>query len=391
MKKILFFLLASLIFFVSLFGDINLKGFVSEVEGLRNLKFKTKVKVEYISKKDMENIIKDEIGRQFAKNRLTDYELALKAFSLIPKKSNLKALFESILSSQVAGLYDNRRRKLYILKDLDSFDELNVDLLFDSNFDFNFRDIFIIHELDHALTDQNFNIEKSFHLEQIENEDKQLASLSVIEGDATFIMLKYLIKKMGIEGFKMDDFASLLDNPSLIEPLIGESYPLYLRESLLFAYRDGLKFINFVTKGDTKKIDEIYKKSPRSTEEVVFAEKYVKRNDPPKDVKIFENELTKGDFSKKIWEGTWGYFGTKIVLLGWGIDEKSAQISSEGWGGDRYIVYFDKTNKISFLWKTIWDSEKDAKEFEETLLRVKNLIVKRENLYVFVEKKGEKL
>ncbi len=385
MKRIFVFL-TNLLVFITCLCQIDVPKLQKEVEQLRGLKFKNPIKVEYVSGEQMGQIIKKEIARQFAKNKLDDYEKSLKIFGLIPKKSNLKTLIETLYESQVAGMYDNKTKKMYILK---IFNTEDVDPLFDISSNFNLQEVFIVHELNHALTDDNFDYDKHLNLEKIENEDMQLASLSVAEGDATLVMIKYLAKKMNLGNSDIKNIFSLISDSSYFESFMSEAFPLYLRESIIFSYREGLNFINIVTKGESKKTDALYQKPPMSTEEVIFPEKYLKGDDPPREVKIVQEELSQRKENKKIWEGTWGYFGTEIILRSWGIDKESAKSGATGWEGDRYEVYFDKSGKICALWKTLWENEIEAREFEQIVLKKAKIQVKRISTTVYIDIKGD--
>ena len=380
------------LFFIFAFASFqvfstDLEALKKEVENLRNLKFKEKIKFEYVSERQISEILKKEMTRQFSSGKLENYEVALKVFWLIPKKSNLKSLVENLMSSQAAGIYDPKSKKMYILE---FSSEPEDDEFFQLTKAMNLNEIFIVHELDHAITDQNFDLERSLKLENIENEDRQTAALAVAEGDATMVMLKYLAKTMNLGSENLSDISEVMGNANFYGDFLGTTTPRYLRETLIFAYTEGLKFVNVISKGsDTKKIDNLYHKPPESTEEIIHPEKYLNQNDKPKEVKISLNEIKNDVSLEKVWEGTWGELGTKIILEEWGADCDRAAIASSGWGGDRYIVYKNKEGEFSFFWKSVWDSEKDAKEFEETASLKKEVMVSRKGNEVIVMKRKE--
>lgn len=386
MKRVIFFIFVFSVFFTNSFAT-DLMFLQKEVEKIRGLKFKEEIKFEYISQKQVSNILNKELSRQYTEKKLENYETALKVFGLIPKKSNLKDLVQNLMNSQVAGIYDNKSKKMYILE---TSKELNNDEFFKLSSAFNLDDIMIVHELTHALTDQNFNLEKSLKLDNFENEDKQIAGLSVAEGDAILVMVRYLLKTMNVPEISLFNFEDFMGDSNFYGQFLGETIPRYLRETLIFPYTSGLKFVSFISKGeDFKKIDLLYLKTPASTEEVIHPEKYINQNDKPIETKINWFDLKKKGASEKIWEGTWGELGTKIILQEWKVNEKKAILFSEGWGGDRYIVYKNYIGEFLFFWKTIWDSEKDAIEFEDALKTKKDLVVLRIGKEVTVELKGK--
>ena len=385
MKRIFFLIFVCFFFFSNAFAT-DLMLLQKEVEKIRGLSFKEKIKFEYISQKKVSNILSKELSRQYTEKKLGNYETALKVFGLIPKKSNLKDIVQNLMSSQVAGIYDNKSKKMYIL---DTSREFEDDDFFQLSKALNLDDIFIVHELAHALTDQNFDLEKSLNLDNFENEDKQIACLSVAEGDATLVMVRHLVKTMNVPEANLSDIEELMSNLNFYDQFLGETIPRYLRETLIFPYTKGLKFVSFVSKGENlKKIDQLYLKTPASTEEIIHPEKYINQNNKPVEIKINLSNIKKKGGLVKIWEGTWGELGTKIILQEWKVDENRAVLASEGWGGDRYIVYKNGQGEILFFWKTVWDSEKDAKEFEDALKTRKDLIVLKKGKEITVELKG---
>ncbi len=377
-----------LIFLFLLFSNrgfsTDIETLKKEVESLRVLKFKEKIQIENVSKDEISRIMNKEIEKKFSEKKIENYEAALKAFWLIPKKSSLKGLLQNMMDSQVAGIYDPETKKLYILENSSEAE----DEFFNLSKAMNLSDIFIVHELTHAVTDQNFNLEKSLNLEDLENEDRQTAGLAVAEGDATLVMLKYLAKTVNLQSEDISQFSEIVGDMSFYSEFMGETFPRILRENLLFAYAQGFKFVNFILESNGwKKVNNLYINPPQSTEEVIHPEKYIYQNDKPKKVTINCEELKREGGLEKLWEGTWGEFSTKIILREWGIEEDKANISSAGWGGDRYLVYKDQSGEILFYWRTLWDSENDAKEFEKSVSLKKGVTVLRKVNEVIVRRR----
>ncbi|MCX7831080.1 MAG: hypothetical protein N2445_08510, partial [Acidobacteria bacterium] len=363
----------------------NIEALKKEVENLRNLKFREKIKIEYVSQKQISDLLNSEMTRQFSLNKLENYETALKVFGLIPRKSSLKDLVENLMSSQAAGIYDPKTKTMYVLN---TNSEPEGDEFFNLAKAMNINDIFIVHELAHALADQNFDLQKSLNLEDVGNEDRQIAGLSVAEGDATMVMLKYLAKTMNLADADISDISNAMGDFNFYGEFLGETVPRYLKETLLFSYTEGLKFVIYVSKRkEQSKIDHLYRNPPESTEEVIHPEKYLSQNDKPKAVKINWEELKKEGALQKVWEGTWGELGTRIILGEWGVEVEKAQNASSGWGGDRYLVYQDSSGDILFVWKSVWDTEKDAREFEENISLRKDVFVLRKENEVLIKKR----
>src|SRR5262249_49461363 len=136
--------------------------------------------------------------------------------------------------------------------------------------------IVMAHEIDHALQDQSFDLVK-FVKPNHENGDEQLARQALVEGDGVALMIEYLFRE---QGMKMDPWASdaVANAVGMASGLGGgkelDKAPLFMREMLLFPYRDGLRLI-----GGTRKtrpwsdVDTMYAKPPLSTEQVMHPEK----------------------------------------------------------------------------------------------------------------------
>lgn len=358
------------------FFSLDLKELKAFVEKERGLKFKNEIVLKKVSSKEAEQIIRSEIDTLYKNYSLKNYEQALKAFNLIPKKSELKEIIFTLLSSQAIAFYDTRSKLLYYNSDFSQ----EEDSLFDISSSLDLPSIYFVHELTHALIDQNFDIEKSLKLNDISNEDKQLAALAIVEGDATFMMLQYVSENEKMKDLNVN-FLDIIKEIKSISDMIGEIAPLYLRETLVFPYFYGLNFFIKVKERGLN-FNSLYKNPPISTEEIIHPEKYFSRSDPPKKLTLSHSKVE----GEPIWEGTFGEFGIFLVLRSWGISEDIAKRASEGWGNDRYKVFKRKNeNELTFIWETIWDSENDVNEFMNAL-KGKRVKIQRQKNVVIVEK-----
>jgi hypothetical protein len=82
-------------------------------------------------------------------------------------------------------------------------------------------------------------------------------------------------------------------------------------------------------------------------------------------VKIDIPDLTQtlGPSWKKADADVNGEFGYLVALAEY-ISKRTARAAAEGWGGDRYVLYENKsTGALVLIQFTTWDTEKDAQEF----------------------------
>jgi len=115
--------------------------------------------------------------------------------------------------------------------------------------------------------------------------------------------------------------------------------------------------------GGWKKVNQLYSDLPQSTEQLLHPEKFLQERDDPIEVRLPPIPHL-GEKWRFIWANTLGELGLSILLREFlSIDE--ARLASEGWDGDQIRVYEkwrDGAGTLS-VGMTIWDSEKDAKEF----------------------------
>jgi hypothetical protein len=60
---------------------------------------------------------------------------------------------------------------------------------------------------------------------------------------------------------------------------------------------------------------------------------------------------------------------TVQVLFKQFVPENEAKTAAEGWDGDRFAA-FRRGDEVAFVWASVWDSERDAEEFEQGYRRI---------------------
>jgi len=386
MRRLAAFTLSLL--FLSAIGpsaQTNLPAIEKQVEQLRGLRFQRAVEAQLVDTAGLQKVLQSEISREYQESEWPKMENTLKVFGLIPPKMDLKRVMTSLLEEQVAGLYDPRSKRLYVNAHPIEGEELLGDLGLQ---DLKLQDVFITHELDHALTDQYFKL-LSLPIEDKENEDRASAARCVVEGDATWVMLRYMYQVLKVPPEQQEQMGNLMATMGLGKELMGESVPEYIQENLLMSYLAGLALVKSAyDRSGFDGVNALYAKPPASMELVLHPEKYFAGKDPP--VKV-EAAAPKG-WGQAGWNeytrGVWGELNARIILQEWGCDEPTAERAAEGWGGDTYIVLKGPAASFGFLWSTQWDTDKDAAEFFTAAQRAKGVKVSREGLRVTLTKGG---
>ncbi len=371
MRRILGLLLPLLVVAApSLGADLN--ALQKEVERIRGLSFRSPVAVKEVEPARLRQVVRTELDREFPEDEWPRMEKVLKAFALIPPRMNLRAVLEGLLEEQVAGLYDPRTQTLYVSTSPLEGEEMLAEAGLK---DLSLTDLFLVHELDHALTDQHFGL-LSLPLEDRENEDRASAARCLAEGDATWVMVEYLKRRLstgkagGLES--LDDVAAAM---ALGRELLGQGAPAYVQENLLFGYLGGLGLVRAaLARGGTKALDDLYRRPPASTEQVLHPEKALSGGDPPLPVEAPRGEAWRKAGWTRVNEGTWGEFNTRVLLEEWGVPGERAEKSASEWGGDRWVV-FGKGPLLGFDWKTRWDTEGAAARFAAAVRTRGDLLV----------------
>jgi hypothetical protein len=276
-------------------------------------------------------------------------EVALKKLGLLPADFQLRPFLIKLLAEQVAGYYDPKTQEFYLADWIDLDGQKPV----------------MAHELTHALQDQHFDLRRFEHWPKHDS-DAELSVHSLIEGDASLLMLQYVTRSPARQLAFMK--AMVVGGENSTEQL--DKAPRVLRETLMFPYFQGMSWVSQVyKKGGWDEVSAAYKDLPKSTEQILHPEKYFAGEEPKRvTVRDISSTLGKGwrEADNDV-EGEWGlYLLLDEYLQSSDVSKKAA----EGWGGDRYALFLGPTSAdVLVAEKTVWDTEQDAREFFEAYAR----------------------
>ncbi len=275
-------------------SEIN--GILKELSEITGFPVRRQLPFSLITRDQVNRYLRDEIRVSVKPEDIRAQEAMMKKFGFAPAGFDLKQTTIDLLTEQAAAFYDFRRRKLFISE----WAAVNM------------RDTAIVHELAHALADQNFSIRKFSHKAAADGE-MAMARESVVEGQASWLMLEVEARRNGKSLADRDLAHQLLaDSPESRDaqyPVYSKA-PLYLRKTLLFPYEAGGRFQQAVFERDGKaSFAAVFAHAPVSTSQIEHPERYFAGDAP------VNPALPKpGAGMKAFVKGSLGELETRILL-----------------------------------------------------------------------------
>ncbi len=325
---------------------------MAAVERIRGLRFLHAVNTKSVARADLPRILRAEMMKSTPYSA-DDYALILRSLHLVGAEvEDPVGKMITLLQGQVLAFYDPLSHTYYSLDSLpDSAKPLgNTELIENS---------VVLHELTHALQDQHFDVgTKDYALRN--DWDASLAYHSLMEGDASLVMMASVIEGMGAsfdDMMKNEQMLSMLTNAAAADKTIEEGAPRYFVESLKFPYIDGLKFvIAAYRRGGWKAVDAIYANPPRSSREILHPEEYFARAGGPVAPPVPFSGQPPLAVPQLLTVEHLGEFHWAFLV---GAD------AARGWANDRVTISQDERCDPTVLVETTWESPARARAFRD--------------------------
>jgi hypothetical protein len=315
---------------------------LKETSEIRELPILHPVKSGAQTRADIERMVLRNLDEQTSVAEMHATELSMKKLGMAPPDFQYRAFLIKLLTEQVAGYYDPKIQEFFLAEWIDLEGQKPV----------------MAHELTHALQDQHFNLRR-FENWPKGDSDAELATHSLVEGDATLAMTLYLVRyplvalafsrSLGASGASEEQF---------------KQAPRMLRDSLVFPYLQGSEWATALyRRGGWSAVSQAFTDPPQSTEQILHPEKYFAHEAPVKVNLPDVRALLGAKWKRQSYDvnGEWGYYLILDQYLNAPADSKRA---AAGWGGDRYEIYEGAEPGEVFLAQlTAWDTENDAREF----------------------------
>ena len=328
-------------------------GIASELAVISGLKLRRPVPCDLISKEKVNEFLKKRVKEATTPEEIRAEELTLKKFGFAPPEFKLEQTTIDLLTEQAAAFYDYDKKKLFVTETASPETELPV----------------LAHELSHAIADQNFNLAK-FIRQGRKSDDGAIARLAIMEGQATWLMSEYLARKAG---------QSLKTSPALVRMMsalgnssgqfpVFDSAPLYLRQTLVFPYTQGLLFQQAVIEHDGNEgFAAVFRRPPVSTQQILHPEKYFEQAKPVLPP-LPDPKLPRG--FKALIAGSLGELDHEVLLEQYTNKREAGEIGPHWRGSVFELLENKKAARVVLLYAVRWDSPEMARRYLELYRQV---------------------
>ncbi len=350
-----------------------------KVGKIRGLEAKGPFKKGIKKREELRAVLVSKLAEEVSDDDIAAEAKVYKRLGVIPQDLDYKKVLLDVLTEQIAGFYDQTTKELYIMEGIP----------------LGLQRPAMAHEIFHALQDQHFDIlamQEPFST--MENSDFALARSALLEGDATVLMFDFSLYEQG--QLPQGNRVSLVDIPFAANMLtqlsfddlagmeqlagsfggadfaVGESAlskaPAIFRESLVFPYFAGMRFIVMARSGRTwAEVDEIYENPPVSTEQIIHPERYF-AGDEPVHLSFRAEPALPG--YRKIYDSVLGEFQILQFLKAHEPQGISPAKAAEGWDGDRVLAFEREDGSVALVLLTAWDEIAEAEEFYRGLVQI---------------------
>ncbi|MCP5051440.1 MAG: hypothetical protein GY940_30010 [bacterium] len=322
------------------------------------LKFRQTVPIRYVNKSRLKDYIKSRFQKEYSPELSAKDAVFIRLMGFVDRTIDVRKVRERILLNNVGGMYDDKTKELVVL---DTFREIDY-----------INSMVMIHELRHSLQDSYFNLTQLLEKNAFSDfDDRKLALLAAMDGDATFTMVQCNGLDAGIltSSYTADALMSIAPVP---KTSLFYREPAVIKYQFIMPYLEGLRFVNMVfRKKKWKGVNRILGRPPISTEQVLHPNKYFNREYPvnvgiqyrPEGYELFHS-------------GVIGEYYLNILLKPEG-QEEIVDVAN-GWGGDTFHIYKHPQERSYFLaWESEWDKDifcsrfySDFKRFLENHFKV---------------------
>jgi hypothetical protein len=341
-----------------------------EVEKVRGRRFERAVPASEIDAAELKKVLRSKVAESFPASP-DDTLRTLVALGLIEETPNLLDRLVDFYASQVIAFYDPEPRRFFVVRGAEKAlkesgkdgagDEEDIEGIAGMADTAGMSEKLIFaHELTHALQDETLRLDRRMK-DLKENGDKALALESLLEGEATLVMVRVVLAGVpGADESTEEMLGPLLSAGALERSGVPKDIPDYFVDQLFFPYTEGTAFVRrVVKKSGWSGVDRLWKNPPLSSSEILHeGTSFV----PAENLLPGNSERLSPSGFHFLYADTLGEW-TLRFLLRRSLGEDEADAAASGWRGDR-IAFFASGRTIAYLWRARFDSAASAERFE---------------------------
>ncbi len=330
-----------------------------QVEEIRGRKFDRPVPATEIDMAEARKLLRAKIDESFPAP-VDEALRSLVVLGLIDETPHLYDHLVDFYASQVVAFYDPEPRRFFVVKDSPGLAAEGLDMSGMA------EGLVYSHELMHALQDESMRLDSRTKALK-EDSDRGLALQCLLEGEATFVMIKVVLKSLPGAGADAEEqMAPLLTAGSLERGNVPKDVPAYFADQLFFPYSEGTEYVRAAfKKGGWAEIDRLWRNPPESSAEILHGAPY-----PPPVEGLLPGNVASLLPGRLIYSDTLGEW-TLRFLLGRALPADEAAKSAAGWRGDRIVFFATPGGGMGYLWRIRFDDGLASARFEAALKRAR--------------------
>ena len=329
-------------------ASARLREIARDVERVRELQFERVPRLRIVSPEEATRDSLGEVDHYVSRRRQRIEEGLLVMLGLLPPGVRLREILGEALTEEVAGYYLPRTDTMALIRG--------------AGFGALASEVTLAHELTHALEHHHFGIEpeeESFFVE-----DRAVGLTALREGSATVAMVDYVALTRGAGGDLPQELrAQVLEQFERIGLPSSTGLPRYVRESLVFPYAAGGRFVNRIqSRGGWEAVDRaLGDDPPLSSEQIMHPEKY-EADERPARVRLPGLAAELPERARRLVRGDLGEFDTAPFLRDANGRRRSEEAAA-GWGGSALELWRLPRGDDVLVMAWAWDTSRDAREF----------------------------
>jgi hypothetical protein len=330
-------------------GEVTAQQLQREVADVGGIPFQRDVPIAFMQRAELVEYLRELLDSEYPPAQAKADERLLQALDLLGPEVDLRALRARVLEDNVVGFYDERpgRQQLFAVSEEQAFTPMNQ--------------IVLVHELRHALQDQYEQLHWQLPAEVGDFDDRRLAWMSLLEGDATLVMERFVLERLGASALGLPGGLADQGYSGMAVPGLADvpGAPPVIRDQLVMPYLAGRDLARAIeARGGAEAMQDAWRRPPASTEQVLHPEKFFSGEAP---LVVAPRVSPAG--GRLLSQGVLGELLIRTL-----IEEASPAPAAAGWGGDAWRLW-DIEGQTALEWRSAWDGVGDAVEFEDALRR----------------------